>query len=191
MDYTTELNRINDKYYNKIKKEYSKYIKNFDSIPDLTQNVYIIPDDKCIDDYKDLAVGKNRGRCDADTGNIYIRESAFCDHLLIHEFIHRLSRNKTKKILFPQKILGIATEAKYIGINEIFTEYLSIKIDTEECNSYLQFINIFSTLDETSIIDFTGYYFKGDIFNFINLLISIYGEYAKEIIENTSIIISS
>lgn len=25
MDYTTELNRINDKYYNKIKKEYSKY----------------------------------------------------------------------------------------------------------------------------------------------------------------------
>ena len=98
---------------------------------------------------------------------------------------------KSKKILFPQKILGIATETKYIGINEIFTEYLSIKIDTEECNSYLQFINIFSTLDETSIIDFTGYYFKGDISNFIKLLTSNYGGNATKIIKNTSVIINS
>lgn len=72
--------------------------------------------------------------------------------------------------------MDYSTELK--RINDKY--YNKIKIDTEECNSYLH-----------SIIDFTGCYFKGDIFNFINLLISIYGEYAKEIIENTSIIISS
>ena len=66
-----------------------------------------------------------------------------------------------------------------------------VKIDTEECNSYLQFINIFSTLDETSIIDFTGYYFKGDISNFIKLLTSNYGGNATKIIKNTSVIINS
>lgn len=36
MDYKKELERINDKYYKKIKAEYGKYIKNFDKIPDMT-----------------------------------------------------------------------------------------------------------------------------------------------------------
>ena len=120
MDYTKELNRINDKYYHKIREAYSKYIKNFDSIPDLTHNVYIISDNKCIGDYEDLAPGTNRGRCDANTGNIYIRESAFCEHLLVHEFIHRLSRN------FRQGQWTNGLDGFYLisfcGINELITE---------------------------------------------------------------------
>lgn len=44
MDYKKELERINDTYYNIIKAKYSKYIKNFDKIPDMTKKVYVVPD---------------------------------------------------------------------------------------------------------------------------------------------------
>ena len=166
MDYYTELNRINDKYYNKIKKAYSKYIKNFDSIPDLTQNVYIIPDNKCIDDYEDLAVGKNRGRCDADTGNIYIRESAFCEHLLIHEFIHRLSRNCRQGNWTNG--LGCFYLVPFYGINELITEWIAFSItNIKEANNRQQ--NLFFLIDNFKCehrIRFAllfRFYFIGDI----------------------------
>ena len=181
MDYSTELKRINDKYYHKIKKEYSKYIKNFDSIPDLTQNVYIIPDNKCIDDYEDLAVGKNRGRCDADTGNIYIRESAFCEHLLIHEFIHRLSRNKVKIRFFKRQwvegVMFLDKKVALFGLNEVLTEWFAFQItniiEANNCQLQFPFIkNIFDTNDTDSI---AFKYFNNMYEDLINMFYATYG----------------
>ena len=178
MDYSTELKRINDKYYNKIKKAYSKYIKNFDSIPDLTQNVYIIPDDKCIGDYKDLAVGKNRGRCDADTGNIYIRESAFCDHLLIHEFVHRLSRNYDGH----QWINGIGIESNFYdlsGFNELFTEWFTYHITHTRENSNYQktffLIKHFKLRHPHDFKKMIMYYFSSNTDYAVSLIFKYYG----------------
>ena len=161
MDYSTELKRINDKYYNKIKKAYSKYIKNFDSIPDLTQNVYIILDNKCIGDYEDLAVGNNRGRCDVDTGNIYIRESAFCEHLLIHEFIHRLSRN----FIDCGWIEGFMISDTEIFLNELINEALTSKICGYESRNYnLYLFPIFHKIVKKIGYDNLLYaYFSSDI----------------------------
>lgn len=138
-----KLQDINDKYYGKIKNAYGRYIKNFDQIPDMTQNIFIVPDDECTGDYADLVVGKNRGRCDANTGNIYIRESAFYEHLLVHEFIHRLSRNKIKLgLLKKQWIEGIMYLDKKValyGLNEVLTEWLAFNITNHiENNIYQQ-----------------------------------------------------
>lgn len=57
MDFEEIINEINEKYYNKIKEAYGKYIKDFDKIPDMTKYVYIIPDEECVRDFEDLAFG--------------------------------------------------------------------------------------------------------------------------------------
>ena len=41
MDYQAELRKINDKYYPIIKEKYGKYIRDFDNIPDITENIFI------------------------------------------------------------------------------------------------------------------------------------------------------
>lgn len=181
MDYSTELKRINDKYYNKIKKAYGKYIKNFDSIPNLTQNVYIIPDDKCIGDYEDLAVGKNRGRCDTNTGNIYIRESAFCEHLLIHEFIHRLSRNKVKIGIFKRQwvegVMFINKKVALLGLNEVLTEWFAFQItNIIEANTYqLQFPFIKNIFDSNNTGNIACMYFNNKHIDLISIFYTTYG----------------
>ena len=54
MDYQAELRKINDKYYPIIKEKYGKYIRDFDSIPDMTQNIEIVPDKNCYGKLSDL-----------------------------------------------------------------------------------------------------------------------------------------
>lgn len=130
MNYQNELKRINEKYYEEIKKSYGKYIKNFDRIPDITKKVFVIPDEKCVGKHSDLIM--MRGKCVTRNGYIYIRESAFSEHLIIHEFIHRLSRNfRYKGLLRWGWIEGIGFEQNkidYNGLNEILTEWLAYKI---------------------------------------------------------------
>lgn len=141
MNYQAELQRINSKYYSKIKNDYSKYIRNFERIPDMRYKVSIVPDQKCINEFSDIAPGKARGKCDTKTGYIYIRESAFCEQVLVHEFIHRLSRNKIKiKRFSKQWVEGIAIpdeKLPLVGLNEVLTEWLTFQITgIQEPNSY-------------------------------------------------------
>lgn len=149
MNTTLLLKEVNDKYYMKIKKYYEKYIKNFDSIPNITKNVFIVPSNECIGKHSDLS--NNRGKCESDTGYIYIRENAFNEHLLIHEFIHRLSRNRLRQHLFKRIwIEGIGYQQNnvdYRGLNELITEWLAFNItnykENNNCQHYFCFINEF------------------------------------------------
>lgn len=137
MDYKQELERINDKYYNKIKCEYGKYVKNIDKIPDMTKKVYIIPLKKCVREYEDLQ--KHTGICLKKNGRINIREESFNEHLLVHEYIHRISRRFRRKGFKWEWVEGIDytdTGICYTGLNEVLTEYLAVRITGKKMDKH-------------------------------------------------------
>ncbi len=130
MDYSKELKRINDKYYEKIKEQYEPYVKNFSKVPNMTKKVFIIPDGKCIGKHKDLNV--TRSKCLTKNGYIFIKESLFNEHIVVREFINRLSRNfkHINKFKFCW-VIGIAFKENghdYFGLNATLNEWLTYKI---------------------------------------------------------------
>ncbi len=141
MDYTKELQKINNEYYPIIKSKYKEYIKNFNKIPDMTQNVFILSDEQCVGEHEDLL--KMRGKCVTETGYIYIRKSKFNKHVLVHEFIHRLSRN----YLDCGWVEGISVETDiidYNGLSEVLTEWFAYKITKiDEPTIYQKHMHIF------------------------------------------------
>lgn len=148
MNYKAQLQCINEKYYDKIKSAYGCYIKNFDKIPNMTQKIYIIPDAKCRFRYKSLS--KVRGKCTTKNGKIYIRESAFCEQVLVHEYIHRLSRNFKKigyiKWGWVEGVMYLDRKVCYRGINEVLTEWLAYNITgIKEDTTYTR---LFSFIDD-------------------------------------------
>lgn len=190
MNYKAKLQCINDKYYDKIKSTYGCYIKNFDKIPNMTQKIYIIPDAKCRFRYKSLS--KVRGKCTTKNGKIYIRESAFCEQVLVHEYIHRLSRN-FKKIGFikwgwVEGVMYLDKKICYRGINEVLTEWLAYNITgIKENNTYTsqfiftdelkkhpvifnKIIKAYFSSDKENLIDSLWSVFEGNTFILINQL---------------------
>lgn len=155
MDYENELERINNTYYNVIKDRYSKYIKNFDKIPDMTKNIKIV----------EKFEKNDYGFCDASTGEIYICKSKFNDLLLVHEYFHRLSRNfkyKGWKLFSIPKwgwIIGMEYSKggiDYRGFNETLTEWLASKITKMvDCKHiYHKYSYIIDELYKSSEYDF-------------------------------------
>ncbi len=177
MDYTKKLQEINDEYYPIIKKMYKNYVKHFKKIPNLTKNVFILSDDECIGEHNDLL--KKRGKCVTENGYIYIRESKFNKHVLIHEFIHRLSRN----YLDCGWVEGIGVEVNigqgiidYSGLNEVLTEWFAYEItkyrETTIYQDYLPVIDGIIT-NICSLKSIKSAFFKGDIGYFFDVFANI------------------
>lgn len=149
MNSKQELQKINDEYYSIIKSKYKEYIKNFDEIPDMTKNVFILSDEQCIGEHEDLL--KMRGKCVTETGHIYIRKSKFNKQVLVHEFIHRLSRN----YLDCGWVEGVGVETDtidYNGLNEILTEWFAYKITKiDEPTIYQKYMRIFDNFIKCNI----------------------------------------
>lgn len=169
MNHTAELQRINDKYYSKIKSTYGCYIKNVDKIPNMTQKVYIVPDANCAGKHSDLSL--KRAKCITKSGKIYIRESAFDERILIHEYIHRLSRNyKHKAPLnwgWVEGFSSIKDNISYVGFNELITEWITYDIThiKEPLNPYQVLFPIIAKIQSCLGNDFEKIiqlYFQGN-----------------------------
>lgn len=133
----------------------------------MTQGVYIIPKEKCVGKHADIAEGKNRGKCVTKNGQIYIRDSAFCEQVLVHEFIHRLSRNKIRvNKPWKQWVEGVTVVVNKIpmfGFNEVLTEWIAFSITgIEEQNLYQVYFNFIEKLKSYDILDeIIELYFQG------------------------------
>lgn len=137
MEFKEELEIINSKYYNIIVQKYGHFVKNLSSKGNLTTNIIPLSVDDCKGRFADLI--EHRARCDTN-GKIYVRIDKFNEHVLVHEFIHRLTNNwkylgglrfgviqglnatHLNKHLFPYGYCRLA------GLNELITEYLTYEI---------------------------------------------------------------
>ncbi len=89
------LKEINDKYYPIIRTKYGKYVKNFSQKGTMTDNVKFFDSrQKESQRYK----GKTFvGSCNWKNGTIYLNKDKMDEHTVVHEYIHRLSRNRKRK----------------------------------------------------------------------------------------------
>ena len=77
-----------------------------------------------------------RAKCNTETGNIYIKElTSVSSNLLIHEYIHRLSRNF---ICCEWKLGIVSKNGRSSFLNEAITEWLTILVvgEKESHNKY-------------------------------------------------------
>ncbi len=198
MNYEDEKRKINEAYYRKIRDTYGKYVKNFDKIPNMTQDVYIIPSGKCVGKHADIAEGKNRGKCVTKNGRIYIRDSAFCEQVLVHEFIHRLSRNKIRvNKPWKQWVEGVTVVVNKIpmfGFNEVLTEWIAFSITgiVEEQNLYQAYFNIIEKLKSHDILDkIIELYFQGKCHELQYCMYEKFGIGIKEYLSDLADIIAN
>lgn len=119
-----------------------KYIKDFNSIPNMTQNIMLLSEERLFFERDKLTKNNARGNCDVNTGYIYIIKDAFCEHLLVHEFMHRLSRNQKRAGIFKKYwVSGIYDPYETVdfrGLNELMTEWLTFKITNFKENNVYQ-----------------------------------------------------
>ena len=86
-----EVNDILGKHKETLEEYMKLYIVK--SVDPITKHVYIVSSGDNV--YKELLEEKARGVCHMEDGFIYFRNDIdLTPHLLIHEFIHRLSRNR-------------------------------------------------------------------------------------------------
>lgn len=197
MDKTNELITANNKYYNKICDKYGSLTTNDNISRDLTTDIIFIPHDKCVGKHIDL--GKARGKCDSKTGIIYIRENVYCDHLLVHEYIHRLSRNyKHTGYLKKQWIEGFCYPYRknegilYWGINEVFTEWVAYDITgIKEDNPYQLYFGIMQhiveKLGQNKYQKLIHAYFNGDKIVLCEMIYEVYGNETKNLLNEISL----
>lgn len=140
-------------------EEYAKPYIHRNIVP-ITEDVYIVH--KGDDIYNDLINKCARGVCPVENGHIYFRyDVEITAHLLIHEFIHRLSRNR-KFIMASFSwcwVEGIDFPSDYLTyINEAITEMIAVDImgEWEENNPYNKGLKVIDMLcnkiDKTAII---------------------------------------
>lgn len=116
--------KTSDKYANKIHEEFGSYA-DFDKIDDMKTNIFFLTEKECIGEHEDLLY--SAGKCNITDGNIYIRDKDIIpERLLVHEYIHRISRNYINNIWH----MGIQTEDDgiRISLNEAITEYFCWKL---------------------------------------------------------------
>lgn len=188
MDFHNQLILINEKYYEAIEQKYGCFVKNFPSKGNLTSNVFPVSPSDCKDLFADLA--SHRAKCDHD-GKIYIRTDKLNEHVLVHEFIHRLTNNRKylgdfrfgviqgfdadySKHLFPYGNCDL------LGLNELITEYLAFEITKyKEPTTYQQNLNVISEirnrLGEDGFDNLIQSYFHSDVRSIWNILYKIYG----------------
>ena len=159
-----EINGILGRHKKSLEEYIAPYLKPYTE--PITKNVYVVY--KCDEIYDDLMERGARGRCDYDDGYIYLRSDREpTAHLLIHEFIHRVSRNR-KFVIKPfgtQWVEGIDFPQKDLfDLNESITEMIAIDITGErECgHPYNEGVDILEKLckpnDKNDMIEdyFTG-----------------------------------
>lgn len=152
------------------KRSLEEYIKPYFRMgtDPITKNIYLVYDGDDI--YIELKNGRNRGLCCTENGYIYLRSDVdLVPSLLIHEFIHRLSRNRKfiKRHLKWEWVCGIDFPRKGIFyLNEAITEMIAIDITgtCEDGHPYRPGVEIVEKLCNTiGKNDLITAYFNGDI----------------------------
>ena len=123
----SRINEISKKYQPIIEQEFSDYV-NLSKHKDMNEDIFFLSNNECVRDYKDLI--QNTGKCDFDTGNIYINADKFYSYsptmqerTIVHEYLHRLSRRK--KLFIWMEGIHKRNDLKSVLPNEIITEYLT------------------------------------------------------------------
>ena len=153
-----EINGILGNYKNRLGEYVKPYIHK--NIIPINEYVYVVH--KGDDIYNDLINKHARGVCPVENGHIYLRDDVeITAHLLIHEFIHRLSRNR-KFVMASRSwcwVEGIDFPSDYLTyINEAITEMITVDImgELEENNPYNKGLKVIDMLcnkiDKTAII---------------------------------------
>jgi len=123
MKYELQLQEINNKYYDKIKNAYGRYIKDFDNLPKLQDCTEFVSNGKV---YNKLINSGNSAECIYRNQKIYFRTDVlFTDDLIIHEYIHLIA---IKKTWYGKIYSGLAKYNFLINFNEILTEWIMYKI---------------------------------------------------------------
>lgn len=178
MDYQASLKQLNSKYYPIISDKYGSYIKNFHLRRNLATNVFLIPQKYCFLCFSELAYNK-RGKTPRTTGNIYIRKEAFSEHLLVHEYIHRLSINvKHIRFIKLELALGFCIDADhyyYLGLNELLTEWITYSITgIQEDTIYFRYLYVIDEfreiIGEQQFQEVIFAYFHNDILLIENII---------------------
>ena len=135
---TEEIDNILGEHITSLDEYIRPYIQK--DVDPITEHVYVVYEGDAI--YEELKTGGHRGLCRAKDGYIYIRNDVdWSPNLLIHEFIHRLSRNRKFVKAWPiyQSVLGLDQPRNCLHyVNEIITEMIAVSITgiEEERNPY-------------------------------------------------------
>lgn len=123
MNYDLCLQEINNKYYDKIKNTYGRYIGNFDDFPKLQDCVEFVSSGKI---YNKLENDGASAECMYKNKKIYIRTNTLItDDLIIHEYIHLIA---IKRTWYGKTYSGLAKYKYLVDFNEAFTEWLMFDI---------------------------------------------------------------
>lgn len=138
----SRIEEIAKKYQPIIEKEFSGIV-DFSKYDDLKTNVYIKNHEDFLElyDQKDVIAFTNE-----KTGEIFIDSQFFSeDRLLIHEYLHRISSQTFK----DKTVSGIKVGENNFAINEMLTEYISIKITGIQSSQslYAKFPYVFDYFD--------------------------------------------
>ena len=152
------------------KKTLDKYTMPYKNkkVDPITENVYIVSQGNYM--YNELIELGARGGCRVEDGYIFIREDVeLTPHLLIHEFIHRLSRNRRLYInsIEWKWVEGINLPEDCLDyMNEVITEMITVDIigREEEGNPYtigLELMREFA--NKVGMHDLADAYFYGNV----------------------------
>jgi len=175
-----EIEQLIEPYRAELDNLIETYVPN-KTIQDITEDVFIVDNNDKI--YKELKNNNGRAKCDANTGNIYIRNDIdLTAHLLIHEFIHRISRNKVKVGLFKKQwiegIMFVDKKVALYGLNEVLTEWIAFDVTNyTENNSYQQEFKLIKDVKKHhNLLDkIIGAYFDNNKDKLLVLLYDVYG----------------
>lgn len=151
----------------------------------INEHIYVVfPDD---DVYIELINQKARGVCHTEDGYIYFRnEVNLTAHLLIHEFVHRLSRNRkfVIKMLSWRLVEGVDYPRDCLNyLNEVITEMITSDItgSEEPDNPYTLGLDLMRQFaNKVGKHNMINAYFEGDIRFFKKRL----GKYYKLFVYN-------
>lgn len=156
MGYSDAIQKINEKYHKIILKKYGLYLSGPYCRTDLATDIKVLSEQDCVGENEDLK--NKRGKCVYATGEIVLRETAFIqgdkinEHLLIHEYIHRLACNQKRFKFRFERGSGFDFTSQNVSwtiINELMTEWLAIRItDYREDTPYQRVIGVIEDLRE-------------------------------------------
>lgn len=123
---TETIHNLTDCYSDRLKWYKRKY-RPFKRIAPITEGVCIarITDST----YALLWEHHARAWCNSDNGKIYIRNDAeLTGHLLMHEYIHRMSRKRISKVEYSFGFEGDREDKPTVAFSEALTEWVAIDI---------------------------------------------------------------
>lgn len=175
MNLSDVVKTINKKYYGIIQEKYGVFLRGPYSEKDLTDDVEIISVQDCFGANSDLNL--KRGKCTYATGKITLRDNAFIqgnqlnEHLLVHEYIHKIACNQKKTGRHLEWGSGFDFFDKNINwsiFNELMTEWLAFNITGyHEDTPYQKYLPVIDDLQKHLCADRFGLlikaYFTSDL----------------------------